>query len=139
MKELQSTLKKQERSIREKDDLIEQLKGAQVPPQLNKKDVKEAMQSIIKMEVEQRTKAWIASQQGPTSNQSSVQQLQKAITQMQRDKDTVEVQTKMRVKTVEKDLTEATDQLMYQVTQVRTPDELQNIYKELLGLKNHVA
>ena len=34
---------------------------------------------------------------------------------------------------------EQTEAVMHSVTQVRTPDELQNIYKELLKLKNFVA
>ena len=38
----------------------------------------------------------------------------------------------------EQDLTEQTEYVMHAVTQVRTPDELQNIYKELLKLKTQV-
>jgi len=40
--------------------MLEKLKTAQIPPHLNKEEVKKAMQSIITMEVEQRTKAWIS-------------------------------------------------------------------------------
>ena len=46
--------------MREKDEQLERLRSAQIPSHLNKEDVKKAMQNIITMEVEQRTKAWIS-------------------------------------------------------------------------------
>lgn len=101
------------------------------------------------MEVEQRTKAWVSQQ--PQSNQSSQQppssgghkqtqitmlenvnnQLKAEINEIQFEHDEKEV----RQIESEQNLIDLTQHVMHQVTQVRTPDELQNIYKELLKLK----
>ena len=51
--------------MREKDELLEKLRSTQIPSQLNKEDVRKAMQNIITMEVEQRTKAWVSQQPTP--------------------------------------------------------------------------
>ena len=70
MQDLQNLVKQQRQQLREKDELLEKYKSGQIPSHLNKDDVKKAMQNIITMEVEQRTKAWI-SQQPPQSTQSN--------------------------------------------------------------------
>mmetsp|Transcript_24289 Transcript_24289/g.32546 ORF Transcript_24289/g.32546 Transcript_24289/m.32546 type:complete len:103 (+) Transcript_24289:1398-1706(+) len=78
MQELQNLIKQQRQQLREKDELLEKYKSGQIPSHLNKDDVKKAMQNIITMEVEQRTKAWISQQpaQQPTAtNQVSISTL----------------------------------------------------------------
>lgn len=49
-----------------KTDQITELKKQNDHPQLTKSSVKEAMQNIITMEVEQRAKAWILQNQTPS-------------------------------------------------------------------------
>ena len=46
----------QQQQLKEKDELLEKLKNQSIPASLNKKDVKEAMQNIVAIEVEQRTR-----------------------------------------------------------------------------------
>lgn len=108
-----------------------------------KDDVKKAMQNIVTMEVEQRTKAWISQQQQPANSNSTQvtilenmnSQLKEQVSSLQNEKDSIEENKKM----VEKDLVDQTELVMHAVTQVRTPDELQNIYKELLKLKTMMS
>ena len=66
--QLQNVIKMQRQQLKEKDEQLEKIKNGQIPQNLNKDDVKKAMQNIITMEVEQRTKAWISQQPKPASN-----------------------------------------------------------------------
>ena len=125
--------------------MLEKLRSSSIPSHLNRDDVKKAMQNIITMEVEQRTKAWISQQQSTshdtsqgqisTALQSQNDQLKTQVAQYQSERDQVDEWKHQS----EDSLVNQTEHVMHAVTQVRTPDELQNIYKELIKLKALVS
>lgn len=60
---MQAKLNAMQTDLLQKNDQITEFKKQKDHPQLTKSSVKEAMQNIITMEVEQRTKAWILQNQ----------------------------------------------------------------------------
>ena len=56
IKDMENVVVLQKQQLKEKDELLEKLKEQSIPASFNKKDVKEAMQNIVAIEVEQRTR-----------------------------------------------------------------------------------
>ena len=99
VKELNQLVKKQQQMLKDKDEQMEQMKNAHLQPQLNKKEVKLAMENIIKEEVEQRTKSWIQSQQtsdaSAQDSNSQIGAMQMSINMIQKENEQQQSRTQI--------------------------------------------